>query len=119
MLSNQLMGVASAVVPALVAYAVAAGWNAETQPHFIGRFTPTKLFALPSLRQHADFEPPVQETNTHTIGRFTPARLTVPFNLYQNYPGDLSSVVVVQAETNTHFIGRYRIQSPGQRVRGD
>lgn len=86
-------------VPAAAAAAVA-----EAQPHFIGAFTPTRLYVsqlLYSRHQRHEFGPPVAETNVHTIGRFVPARLSsFAYNSW-----DQAQPPVV--ETNTHFIGRF------------
>jgi hypothetical protein len=74
---------------------------AETNVHFVGKFTPTKYTLGFRYQSWDQSQPPVVETNPHTIGKFTPAKLAQ--FLYQSW--DQSQPPV--AETNVHTIGKF------------
>jgi hypothetical protein len=98
----------SQLAQAIGVFKQASAAVAETNTHFIGRFTPSVSRSLLSLRQNvaADFSTAqVQpETNTHFIGKLIAPIFTLLPSLRQNASLDIT---VTQPETNTHFIGRF------------
>lgn len=82
----------------------------ETNTHFIAKFAPTKYTLLALLRYNiaADFSSVVvPSTPIFNIARFQPTTIRLQQALRQNTAND-TSAPQTQAETNTHFVGRFR-----------
>jgi len=81
----------------------------ETNTHFIGRFSPTTIKALPLLHravpQDTSFREP--DVTPHFIGRFKPTNFKLQPELNRTIAADFTTAQT-QAETNTHFLGKFQ-----------
>lgn len=83
--------------------------QAETNTHFLGKFQPSRLLLQRDLLLHeaqdtSFFE---QSTPPHFIAKFQPIRFNLQSALRQTIAAD-DSTPQTQAETNTHFVGRFK-----------
>jgi hypothetical protein len=78
----------------------------STEPHFIGKFLPTKLATLRALIQNSDIvAPPASRVvEPHFVGKFQPILLQRNRLLSQNLAGDFA----VSAINVPSFVGKFR-----------
>ena len=90
---------------------LASLWNnaatdqiALPNPHFIGKFAPTKYARFNYNSDSCEF-PAVAETQPHFIGKFAPAQ----YGRFRFNDGfDVTGITSTQPETNVNFIGRFQ-----------